>query len=111
VRHDVDVGRGNADHVLLNPTGKVLLVETKTLAGQLSVERGQLTCRFVDAPEEVRRYDLESRMQRLVKLVEEKWERSTGRQAPRIRPLVVVWGRLPARSLRVGISRTFAVTL
>jgi hypothetical protein len=92
VRHDVDLGRGNADHVLLSPTGKVFLVETKTLAGQLTVERGQLTCRFVDAPEEVRRYDLESRMQRLVQLVEEKWERSTGRPAPGIQPLVVVWG-------------------
>jgi hypothetical protein len=41
VLHDVDVGRGNADHVVVGPTG-VFVVETKDWGGRFYPRRGQL---------------------------------------------------------------------
>jgi hypothetical protein len=40
LRHDIDLGRGNADHVLLSPTGVVYLLETKNLAGTITIGTG-----------------------------------------------------------------------
>ena len=99
VRHDVDIGRGNVDHLLLDPAGTGYLLETKTLAGQISVESGTLTCRYVDDPDEVRRYPLQERMSALVDRVSAEWSRRTGREAPEIRALVVIWGSFSQRQV------------
>jgi hypothetical protein len=96
-RHDIDLGRGNADHVLLSPKGVAYLLETKNLAGQLSVERGALTCRFVDDPQEVRRYDLGESLSALSSQVRTEWAGRTGRAAPELRTVVVIWGAFPAK--------------
>jgi hypothetical protein len=41
VLHDVDLGRGNADHVLVGPTG-VFVIETKDWGGRFYPRRGRL---------------------------------------------------------------------
>lgn len=102
IRHDVELGRGNVDHLVLDPTGVGYLLETKTLAGQISVESGTLTCRYVDDPDEVRRYPLQERMSSLSNRVTAEWSRRTRRAAPEIRLLVVVWGAFPQRRVTAG---------
>jgi hypothetical protein len=102
VRHDIDLGRGNADHVLLSPAGDAYLLESKALAGRISVERGQLTCRYADDPDEVRRYQLKARMETLASTVGSEWARRTGRSAPRVRPVVVVWGAFAQKQVEDG---------
>ena len=101
-RHDIDLGRGNADHLLLNPAGVAFLLETKKLVGQITVERGRLTCRFADDPNEPRRYDLKSPIAALTSQVREQWSRRSGREAPELRTVVVLWGIFPARIVRDG---------
>jgi hypothetical protein len=102
MRHDVDVGRGNADHLLLSPSGKAFLLETKALAGRITVERGQLTCRFSDDPIDVRRYPVTELISKLKTTVRDEWARRTGREAPDIQPVVVVWGDLRPTLARDG---------
>jgi hypothetical protein len=102
MRHDVDVGRGNADHLLLSPSGKAFLLETKALAGSITVERGQLTCRFSDDPVDVRRYPVTEPMSKLKAAVRDEWARRTGRSAPDVQPVVVVWGDLTPTLTRDG---------
>jgi hypothetical protein len=41
VLHDLDIGRGNADHVLIGPTG-VFVIETKEWGGRFYPRRGKL---------------------------------------------------------------------
>jgi hypothetical protein len=41
VLHDLDIGRGNADHVLVGPTG-VFVIETKDWGGRFYSRRGRL---------------------------------------------------------------------
>src|SRR5207344_803363 len=86
VRHHVDLGRGNADHVVRDPNGRAYVLETKALAGSISLEGGRLPCRYVDDPGEVRRDDLTPRMLRLAERVHRMWgERVTG-SAPEVSP-------------------------
>ena len=92
VRHDVQLAHSNADHVLLSPTGVGYVVETKTLAGQVTLERGVLVRRFVDDPAEVRRVDLRPQVRRVLEEIDAKWKASTGRPAPPLYPIVVIWG-------------------
>jgi hypothetical protein len=42
VRHGIDTGRGNVDHVVIGPTG-VFAIETKNLAGRFEFRHGRLT--------------------------------------------------------------------
>lgn len=102
VRHDVAVDYGNADHVLLSPAGAAFLLETKALAGQITLERGKLTCRFADDPEQVRRYDVEQQIVSLMEQVQDKWTASAGREAPTFHPVVVIWGNFPGRVVQDG---------
>ena len=94
VRHDVEVDYGNADHVLLSPTAAAFLLETKALAGHITLERGKLTCRFADDPDEVRRHALEQKIVSLAKQVQNKWMTSTGREPPALRPVVIGGGHM-----------------
>jgi hypothetical protein len=94
VRHDVELRRGNADHLLFSPGGKVFLLETKTLAGSVTYEYGQLACRFSAQPIDVRRYPVKEQVSKLKASVSNEWARRTGRPAPEIQSVVVVWGDL-----------------
>jgi hypothetical protein len=102
VRHDVDVGRGNADHLVLSPSGNAFLLETKAFAGRITLERGQLICRFSDDPVDMRRYAVKDQMAYLTATVSGEWARRTGRVAPEIQPVVVVWGDLTPPLIRDG---------
>lgn len=102
VKHDVDLGRGNADHLLLSPGGVGFLLETKALAGRVTVDGGVLTCRFADDPDELRRYQLRPRVTALAYRARDEWSRRTGKPAPELRPVVVIWGAFPARFVRDG---------
>jgi hypothetical protein len=97
VRHDVDLGRGNADHILLSPSGTAYLLETKSLAGQIHVEAGVVVCRFADDPDAIRRYDLRRPLDSLTERVKAEWARRQGRAAPPLQTIVVLWGRFPQR--------------
>lgn len=104
MRHDVDLGRGNADHLLLRPDGVAFVVETKSLAGQVTLERGVLVRRFPDDPGEIRRLDVRLQMQRVTADIKAKWE-ATGRPVPAFCPLVVIWGSYEQRCISIdGIS-------
>jgi hypothetical protein len=102
VRHDVPLRFGNADHVLRSPTGLAFLLETKALAGHITLERGELICRFADDPEEVRRHDVKRQIASLTKQVQDKWAARTGQVPPTLRPVVVIWGNFPARVVQDG---------
>lgn len=102
VRHDIYFGRGNADHVLRSPTGIAYLLETKALAGQISIEQGIVVCRFVDDPDERRHHDLRRTMRFLTERVASEWTRRQGHAAPQLRPIVVLWGVFPQRVFRTG---------
>ena len=95
VRHDVDLGRGNADHILRSPAGAVYLLETTNLAGTVAVERGILTQRYLDDPLQVHRIDLGRQVTELRVRVAAEWSRRTRKPAPSIEPIVVIWGRFP----------------
>jgi hypothetical protein len=92
VRHDIDLGRGNADHVLLSPKRTVYLLETKTLAGEITVNRGVIVCRSPDDPDETRRLDPRHQVTQTARQLSGEWSRRTGRPAPGIQPVVVIWG-------------------
>lgn len=50
--HDLDIGRGNADHVLVGPTG-VFVIETKDWGGRFYPRRGKLMFNQREADEVV----------------------------------------------------------
>ncbi len=97
VKHDVDLGRGhgNADHILLSPTGVAYLLETKTLAGKVTIDAGVIICRFPDDPEEIRRFNTARQLTRLAERVSHQWQLLWGRTPPTIHPVVVIWGLFP----------------
>jgi hypothetical protein len=50
VRHGIDTGRGNVDHVVIGPTG-VFAIETKNVAGRFELRHGRLTHNGYDGRE------------------------------------------------------------
>jgi hypothetical protein len=98
VRHDVELHwGGNVDHVLRSPSGRAFVLETKSLAGAIALEHGQLTSRFVDDPAEVRRQDLTPRMLALADRVHQMWSKRANGSAPAVEPIVVIWGAFEHR--------------
>jgi Nuclease-related domain len=88
---DVDTGRGNIDHLLVGPAG-VFLLESKNLHGLLSVERGVLSVRWREDPDdgyENRR--LTPRMRALACAVEARLA-TDGFDEVLVQPVVVLWG-------------------
>ena len=81
------------------------MLETKALSGSIALERGRLTCRFLDDPHEIRRYDLTPRMLELSQQVHELWQARIDGRAPQVAPVVVVWGSLePPVSVDRGVT-------
>lgn len=92
VKHDVELdGVGNVDHILLSPTGSAYVLDSKVLAGRLTLERGVLVQRFANGHSR-RLHDLGRRMRERASLVAVEWSRRTGKPAPPVRPVVVIWG-------------------
>jgi hypothetical protein len=95
VEHDVQrEGRANLDHVLTGPPG-VFLLETKNLAGTVSVEDGILLARQFDDPDETYRYwRLASRLGGQAKELSARLRVETGRRTW-VTTVVVIWGHFP----------------
>ena len=98
VRHDVELARGgNIDHVVESPAGRWFVLETKTLRGEIRVEKGLLTSTQVDDPDQVYRHN---------KLRHFVLDRARLLQSRRgrgwVQAVVVVWGEFPQRCLKDG---------
>jgi hypothetical protein len=100
MRHDIDLGRGNADHLLLSPSGTGYLLETKAYAGQIRIEAGIVVRRFDDDPDTIRRTDLRQPLARLAERVSREWGRRQHRPAPHLRTIVVLWGRFAQQTVQ-----------
>jgi hypothetical protein len=74
----------------------------QALHSSLDEETRRITCRFADDPDKLRRYDLQSRIAALTSQVRDQWSRRSGREAPELRTVVVLWGIFPARIVRDG---------
>lgn len=88
--NDIDVERGNVDHILVGPAG-VFLLETKSLGGIASVERGALTVRWREDPDDgyVAR-NVAPRTRALAARLAE-WLRDEGAPGVWVQPIVVLW--------------------
>lgn len=95
-KHDLQLRRGNIDHLLAGPAGTFLL-ETKYLRGRVSIENGVLVSRPLDDPENVRRWKSLPR-QIDFHLDELREGRVPGvRKVERVQPVVVIWGEFGQR--------------
>jgi Nuclease-related domain len=92
--HDVQLGRGNVDHVLTGPTG-VFMLESKALWGELRVEAGVLHQSFAGQPTK-RHHDLASAALWRAAEVSRRIGAVTGK-APWVQAVVVLWGDFPQR--------------
>ena len=87
-------GRANLDHVLTGPSG-VFLLETKNLAGTISVEEGVLVARQFDDPDEIYRYrSLAPRLRGQAKELSARLHRESGARAW-VNAVAVIWGHFP----------------
>lgn len=97
VQHDIELDRGNIDHVAQSPNGRRFVLETKTLQGRLSVDDGFLTSTQLDDPEQVYRH---TTLRHVV------LERARGqyRENKRgwVQAIVVIWGDFPQRCVEDG---------
>lgn len=101
VEHDIQRNRENLDHVVKGPAG-VFLLETKNLAGTMTVERGVLVRRQWDDPADVYRLnDLCAAMDRRAKELSARLRAETGRRVW-VHQVVVVWGDFPAGRVEHG---------
>jgi Nuclease-related domain len=97
--NDIDTGRGNIDHILVGPPG-VFLLESKNLHGLLTVERGVLSVRWREDPDDGYKNDrLTPRMDRLRHNLEAQLERDSA-AGIQVQPVVVLWGNFEQRSIR-----------
>jgi hypothetical protein len=97
VLHDIDVGRGNIDHVAVGPAG-VFLIESKSLHGLLSVEKDVLFVRWREDPDEG--YEIRYYGPR-VRAAAAELARILGQHAGRVwvQPLIVLWGSFDQRAV------------
>ena len=94
VRNNVDVGRGDIDHLLIGG-GRVYILETKSLLGTVAVERGLLVNRQSDDPDEIWRWHgLAPRLNELGREMS-GWIRSDAGVRSWVQPVVVIWGDFP----------------
>jgi hypothetical protein len=95
VEHDVQQeGKANLDHVLTGPPG-VFLLETKNLAGTISLDNGVLLARQFDDPDEVYRYrSLAPRLRGQSKELSVRLHAERGRRTW-VNAVAVIWGHFP----------------
>lgn len=95
VEHDVQQdGRANLDHVLTGPPG-IYLLETKNLAGTISIEEGVLVARQFDDPDEIYRYrSLAPRLRGQAKELSARLHDESGRRTW-VNAVAVIWGHFP----------------
>jgi Nuclease-related domain len=101
VVHDIDIGRGNVDHVVVGPPG-VFVLDSKNLSGVVSIEAGVLSVRWREDPEDG--YELPklaSRMRWLARTIEARLH-GDGVRATDVQPVVVIWAPFEQRSRLSG---------
>lgn len=99
--NDIDIGRGNVDHVLVGPPG-VFLLDSKNLHGVLSVSAGVLSVRWREDPTDgYENRQLAPRMRSLACLLEAHLRRH-GVDDQRVQPVVVLWGAFDQGSFLSG---------
>jgi Nuclease-related domain len=93
VLHDLVDARGtNRDHVVVAPSGKVFLLDTKAPSGIVSVERGVLRIRWLEHPDDGYERDLTPRMKGAAASLSRDLSAELGYR-PWVTPVVVIWGR------------------
>jgi hypothetical protein len=96
--NDIQTGHGNIDHVLAGPPG-VFLLDTKNLHGVVSVERGVLSVRWHEDPDDG--YEA-PRLARRVRGAAAGLHATLSEQGCDVwvQPIVVLWGSFDQRSLQ-----------
>ena len=92
VMHDIPGDYGNRDHVVIAPSGKVFLLDTKAPGGRVTVERGVLRVRRLDDPDDGYERDLTPRMRGDAAGLAGDLAQALPRR-PWVMPVVVIWGR------------------
>ena len=101
VVHDIDIGRGNVDHVVVGPPG-VFALDTKSLSGVVSVKAGVLSVRYREDPDDG--YELPGlawRMGWLARTIETRLQ-GDGVAPVTVQPVVVIWAPFAQRSILSG---------
>jgi hypothetical protein len=87
---DIDVGRGNIDHVLIGPPG-VFVLETKSLAGLVSVSRGVLKVTWREDPDDGYENCTFARRARTDAALVACHLRDSGMPRTWVQPVIVLW--------------------
>lgn len=93
VLHDLTLGRGNLDHVIVGPAG-VFLLDSKLWHGQVTVEADVATIRHNEDPELFWRYEGAGRLRGLAREVHDRILEQT-RARVWVEPVCVVWADFP----------------
>jgi hypothetical protein len=102
--NDIDIGRGNIDHVLIGPPG-VFLLESKWLAGLVSVSRGVLTITAREDPDDSYENREFARRARTTAALVACHLRDSGMPGTWVQPVIVLWAKFdqpPVLSDRVA---------
>lgn len=97
--NDIQAERGNIDHILVGPAG-VFLLETKKLSGIVSVERGALSVRWREDPDDgYEARQIGPRARALAAQLAERL-REAGMPSVWVQPIVVLWSEFPQGSIQ-----------
>src|SRR5205814_246370 len=88
--NDIDVGRGNLDHVLVGPGG-IYLLESKWLSGVASVSRGVLTVTWPEDPDDGYENTTFARRARTDAALVACHMRDRGMPRIWVQPVIVLW--------------------
>jgi Nuclease-related domain len=95
MKHDIQLGAGNIDHLVHGPAGTFLL-ETKCPRGCTVVDKGHLVTHPIDDPEEKRSLRVDQAINWQLRMI--RGNRVPGvKPVKNIRPVVVIWGEFEQR--------------
>lgn len=101
VVHDIDIGRGNVDHVAVGPPG-VFVLDSKKLSGVVSVTAGVLSVRWREDPDDGYTLPrLASRMRWLARTIETRL-RADAVEGLDVQPVVAIWAPFDQGSILSG---------
>jgi hypothetical protein len=95
VLHDLILGRGNLDHVLVGPAG-VFLLDSKFWRGHVTVEDEVATVRHTEDPQLAWRYEGAGYLRGLARVVHDRVLVQT-RARVWVEPVCVIWADFPQR--------------
>jgi Nuclease-related domain len=101
VRHDIEAGRGNFDHVVVGDAGAFLL-DSKNYGGEATLEDGVLKIRRLDDPDDS--YTRDDIVRRMRAAAAELKARIAADSQVRVwvQPVVVLWARFPERATELS---------